>query len=397
MSVTEALRMALRAMRSSALRSALTALGVIIGVATFITTLALGAGSQQAVTSRVEALGTNLVTAFPAFGGGATFTIPMAQQLAHEVPDVAAAMPVLQGRGVSVALGATSTQASVQGVSQTWPAMHGVGMAQGSFFTASDLSGRASVAVIGQTVLQDLGIRGSAVGQTIFLNGYPFTVTGVLQSIGAGGGFAASNQDDVVLLPYTSAEAVLGTVTPSELVFQVKAPQDANLVVGTLQMVFDHLFPSANPGSSSVTVSSQNQLLSTLSATTETLKLTLSAIAAVSLLVGGIGIMNIMLVSVTERTREIGLRKAIGAKRRDIMLQFLLEAAMTSAAGGIIGIALGQGGSVLVGKALKTPTIPTLDGALLGFGFAVAVGLVFGFWPAAQGSRLDPIIALRHD
>jgi putative ABC transport system permease protein len=389
--------MALRAMRSSALRSALTALGVIIGVATFITTLALGAGSQQAVTQRVESLGTNLVTAFPGFGSGATFTIPMAQQLAHEVPDVTAAMPVLQGRAANIAFGATTTQASVQGVSQDWPAMHGVGMAEGTFFTAAELASSAPVAVLGQTVLQDLGIQGSAVGQTIFVNGYPFTVTGVLQSIGAGGGFAASNQDDVVLLPYTSAEVVLDTVTPAELVFQVKAPQDADLVVGTLNMIFNHLFPPAQPGVDAVTVSSQNQLLNTLSATTQTLQVTLSAIAAVSLLVGGIGIMNIMLVSVTERTREIGLRKAIGAKRRDILLQFLLEAALTSAAGGLIGIALGQAGSVLVGKALKTLTLPTLQGALLGFGFAVAVGLVFGFWPAAQGSRLDPIEALRHD
>ena len=392
MSVFEAFRMSLHAIRSSPVRSFLMALGVIIGVATFITTLAIGNGSTQAVTSRVESLGTNLVTAFPAFGAGATFTVPLAAQLQKEAPDIANAMPVISGTG-TIAAGTTSSETQVQGVSSAYLAMHGGGMAEGSFFTANDLARRSYDAVLGATVIPDLGLD-TGLGQQVFINGYPFTVTGILQAVGSGSG--PSNQDDVILIPYTTAELVLDSTTPSELQFQVKAPQDANLVVGTLEMIFNHLFPGSG-GSSAVDVSSQTQLLNTLSSTTETLTVTLTAIAAVSLLVGGIGIMNIMLVSVTERTREIGLRKALGAKRGSILLQFLFEAALISMGGGLVGIAIGTWGAPLIGGWLKTTVVPTETGALLGFAFAATVGVVFGLWPAAQGSRLDPIVALRHD
>ena len=390
MNLGEGLRMAWLAIRGNVLRSFLTALGIIIGVTTVIAIVALGQGSQQAVTKQVESLGTNLVIAFPAFGGGARFTTAMAAQLQQRVPDISLAMPLFSSGGASVVAGTQNTQASVNGVSADWLPMHGIQMAQGSFLTAAQVSGHAQVAVLGQTVLQNLGIRGSAVGQQLHVNGFPFTVVGVLPQMGSTGG---GNQDNVVLIPYTTAEIVLGTVYPNELFFQVKAAKDAPLVVGTLQMIFAHEFPRAN----AVNVSSQNQLLSTLSGVTKTLTTTLAAIAGVSLLVGGIGIMNIMLVSVTERTREIGLRKAIGAKRLGILLQFLLEAALLSCGGGVVGIGLGVLGAHLVGHALKTTVVVTPGSVVLGFGFALLVGMVFGLWPAAQGSRLDPIVALRHD
>lgn len=391
MNLIEGMRMAWLAIRGNVMRSLLTALGIIIGVTTVIAVVALGQGSQQAITKSVESLGTNLVVASPSFRSGVQFTTDMAASLAKRVPYIALAMPVFQSGGINVVWTNQSTQASLQGVSEAWMPMHGAKMAQGTFLTASDVSAHAQVVVLGQTVVQDLNLTGNAVGQQIFLNGYPFTVEGVLQSLGSGIG--GSNQDDTVLIPYTSAEIVLGTVYPSSLDFQVTNAKDANLVVGTLQMIFNHEYPRAN----SVNVASQNQLLSTLSGVTKTLTVTLGAIAGVSLLVGGIGIMNIMLVSVTERTREIGLRKAIGAKRRGILLQFLLEAAMLSCGGGLIGIALGVGGAHTLSKVLSTTTVVTPSSALLGFGFSLIVGVGFGLWPAAQGSRLDPIVALRHD
>ncbi len=391
MNVMEGLRMAWLAIRGNVMRSLLTALGVIIGVTTVIAVVALGEGSQKAVTAQVESLGSNLVVASPAFRSGVQFSTGMAANLVTRVPDIALAMPVFQSGGVNVVWTNQNTQVTLQGVSQAWLAMHGAHMAQGAFLTAQQVAQHAQVAVLGQTVLQDLNLGGSVVGQQIFLNGYPFTVEGTLQPLGAGVG--GNNQDDVVLIPYTAAEIVLGTVYPQSLYFQVTKAQDADLVVGTLQMIFAHEYPRAN----SVTVASQNQLLSTLSGVSQTLTVTLGAIAGVSLLVGGIGIMNIMLVSVTERTREIGLRKAIGAKRRGILLQFLLEAALLSCGGGIVGVVLGVAGAHLLSRVLHTTTVVTPAAALLGFGFSLVVGVFFGLWPASQGSRLDPIEALRRD
>jgi len=389
--VLEGLRMALLAIRGNVLRSFLTALGIIIGVTTVIAITAIGAGSQKAVTAQVESLGTNLVIATPNGRAGARFTTAMAADLSTAVPDIAAAMPQFTGGGANVVWTNQSTQTTLNGVSEAWTRMHSAKLAQGSFLTAAQVAGHSAVVVLGQTVVTDLNLGGPAVGQQVFINGFPFTVVGVLAQIGSSS--TGSNQDDTVLIPYTTAEIVLSTVYPQALYFQVQDAKDAALVVGTLQMIFAHEFPRAN----SVNVASQDQLLSTLSSVTRTLTLTLGAIAGVSLLVGGIGIMNIMLVSVTERTREIGLRKAIGAKRRGILLQFLLEAALLSCGGGVIGIALGVGGARLVGRLLKQATIVTPESAILGFTFALIIGVVFGLWPAAQGSRLDPIVALRHD
>jgi putative ABC transport system permease protein len=194
-------------------------------------------------------------------------------------------------------------------------------------------------------------------------------------------------------MPYTTAELVARTIYPTQLLFQARNASDAQLVVGTLTMIFNSLFPRTN----SVFVQSQDQLLSTLSSASRTESVTLGGIAAISLLVGGIGIMNIMLVSVTERTREIGLRKAIGAKRGAVLFQFLLEAALLSSAGGLLGVIGGVGGAHLLGTYLKTTTLVTPASVVIGFAFSVAVGLIFGYWPALGASRLDPIVALRHE
>ncbi len=384
--------MAVLAIRTSVLRSFLTALGIIIGVATVIIVVALGQGARAAVAQRVESLGTNLVIAFPSPGSGVQFTAGMARSLKGRVPDVTAAMPVFSGRGAAVVWHTQNTQASLQGVSPQWLSMRGAHLAAGSFITSQQLAGRSRVAVVGQTVLTNLGLSpATAVGRQIFVGGTAFTIEGVLQPLGAGVG--GQSQDSIVLMPYTTSQDILHTAYPSELYFQVAQAKDAALVVGTLDMIFSHTYPRPN----AVNVASQDQLLSTLSSVNRTLTLTLGSVAAVSLLVGGIGIMNIMLVSVVERTREIGLRKAIGARRRDVLRQFLIEAVLLSGGGGMIGVAFGALATHLGGLLLKTPMAVSPVSAAVGLSFALAVGVVFGMWPAAQASRLDPIMALRRD
>ncbi len=391
MNVWEGTRMAWVAIRGNMLRSFLTALGIIIGVATVIAVVSLGAGSKQRVAQAVESLGTNLVVAYGNPFVGVTFTVTTAADVAKLAPDIRNAMPLFSGSG-TVAYGSNSQSGvSINGATPVWLTMKSATLAAGSFITQYDVIHHVSVVVLGQTAAGDLGVNST--GAQVYINGLPFTVIGILQPLG---GSATSNQDNLAVIPYTSSEVVLGTLAPSTLYFQIDQPQDANLVVGTLNMIFEHRYPTTN-GLAAVTVVSQNQLLSTLSSVVQTLTVTLSAIAGVSLLVGGIGIMNIMLVSIIERTREIGLRKALGAKRRSILMQFLLEAAFLSTCGGVLGIALGWGGSRVVAHLLKTTTVVTPGSVLLGFGFSLLVGLVFGIWPAAQGSRLDPIVALRHD
>ena len=392
MNLWESLRMAVLAIRTSVLRSFLTALGIIIGVATVIIVVALGQGARAAVTQRVESLGTNLVIAFPSPGSGVRFTAGLAASLAQRVPDVTAAMPVFSGRGAAIVWHTQNTQASLQGVSPRWLAMRGAHLAAGSFITRQQVTGRSRVAVVGQTVLTNLGMPpAAAVGRQIFVGGTAFTVEGVLQPLGAGVG--GQSQDSIVLMPYTTSQDILHTAYPSELYFQVAQARDAALVVGTLDMIFAHDYPRPN----AVNVASQDQLLSTLSSVNRTLTLTLGSVAAVSLLVGGIGIMNIMLVSVVERTREIGLRKAIGARRRDVLGQFLIEAVLLSGGGGLIGVAFGAVATHIGGVLLKIPMSVSPVSAAVGLLFALVVGVVFGMWPAAQASRLDPIAALRRD
>ncbi len=391
MNPIEAMRMAGGAIRGNLMRSFLTALGVIIGVATVIAIVALGQGSRQAITQQIQGLGSNLIQAFGNPFAGARFTADMAGEVAADIPYVSASSPLFQ---VSATLdyGQTTDQnAQVMGVNEQWPGMRGVAVTDGRFFTAGDVADYSSVVVLGSTAASTLGITANDLGQQIAINGHPLDVIGILASLGSGTG--QQDPNDIAVMPYTTAEIVTGSTQPRTLLFQSRNSADAALVVGTLTTIFNTMFPRQN----SVFVQSQDQILSTLSSATRTETVTLGGIAAISLLVGGIGIMNIMLVSVTERTREIGLRKAIGAKRGAILFQFLLEAVLLSGAGGLVGIAAGVGGAHLAGHYLKTTTIVTPGSVILGFAFSLAVGVLYGYWPALNASKLDPIVALRHE
>ncbi len=389
MSVFQAMRLAWQGILANKLRSFLTALGVIIGVAAVIALVSVGQGTTQSITAQLSSLGSNLIIVTPAPNMGVRLTVAEAGDAQSRIPYLTAALPMLGG-GVTAGWQDQSYATTLDGVTANYPAVRNATVAEGRFFTDADVTGRQLVSVLGPTVVQQLGIRGDPVGQTVAINGYPTTVVGVLTSVGGTG--TGQNQDDVVLMPVSSAQRILGTAYVSMIYFQVDSAQHAAVAAGWLQAIFDHEFGRGQ----SVNVLSQNQLLATLQQATATLTLLLAAIAGVSLLVGGIGIMNIMLVSVIERTREIGIRKAVGAHRWQILAQFIFEAATLSGLGGIVGIALGVLGARAIASAGTIPATVSLTAVVVAFLFAAAVGVGFGLWPAMQASRLDPIVALRH-
>jgi putative ABC transport system permease protein len=388
--VAEAFRLAWGGILANKLRSFLTALGVIIGVGAVITLVAVGQGTSQQITQRLSALGSNLIIVFGAPNKGARLTAADGPEVQSRVPYITASMPVVSG-SVTAIWTDQNYSTTLNGVTPNYPQLRNAQVAEGSFFTSADVANRSLVAVLGPTVVQQLNMVGDPVGQTVAINGYPTRVVGVLAS--RGGSTGGQNQDDIVLMPYTSAQRILGTAYVNQLYFQVDNGNDAALASAWMQAIFDHQFGR----SQSVNVLSQDQLLSTVQQTTATFTLLLAAVAGVSLLVGGIGIMNIMLVSVIERTREIGIRKAVGARRWHLLAQFLFESATLSCLGGVIGIAAGVLGARAIARAGSFPASVSTGSVALAFGFAAAVGIVFGLWPAMQASRLDPIVALRHE
>jgi putative ABC transport system permease protein len=390
MNVAEAFRLAWSGILVNKLRSFLTALGVIIGVGAVITLVAVGQGTSQQVTQRLSALGSNLIIVFGAPNKGARLTAADGANALGRVPYLTAEMPVVSG-AVTAIWQDQNYSTTLNGVTPDYPQLRNASVADGSFFTSADVASRSLVVVLGPTVVQQLKIAGDPVGQTVAIDGYPARVVGVLAS--RGGSTGGENQDDVVLMPYTTAQRILGTAYVQQLYFQVDNGNDAALASAWLQAIFDHRFGRAQ----SVNVLSQDQLLSTVQQTTQTFTLLLAAVAGVSLLVGGIGIMNIMLVSVIERTREIGIRKAVGARRWHLLAQFLFESATLSCLGGVVGIAAGILGARAIARAGSYPAVVSTGSIVLAFAFAAAVGIIFGLWPAMQASRLDPIVALRHE
>jgi putative ABC transport system permease protein len=402
----EMLRVAWSGITANKLRSGLTILGMTIGVASVIVLIAVGNGSSKAVQSTIQSLGTNVLVVQPtgAFRGGArastantvslTKSDAEALQSPSLAPDVKSASPAVDASDVSLTYNGTSFEpSSFVGTTPSYLTAHSYKIAEGGAFTAEDVSKHKRVAVIGQEVLQELFAGTSAVGQNIKVNGINYEVVGVLAKKGTNG---TTNEDDVVLAPITTVQSSLtGSGPIDSITVQAKSESSLNAAEAEITTILEerhNIKDTAEPGFS---VLNQGSLLETSSSTSSVFTTLLGEVAAISLLVGGIGVMNIMLVSVTERTREIGIRKAVGARRSDILTQFLTEAVLVSIFGGITGVLVGVIGSQFEIAGVH-PEIATYS-IFLAFGAALASGLFFGTYPAARAAHLRPIEALRFE
>jgi putative ABC transport system permease protein len=390
MSLIELVRLAFGRLRTSRLRAALTMLGVIIGVASVVALVGVGQGTTANITSRLAGLGTNLLTINPA-NGSAGLTLDDVAAIG-KIDGVAAVAPELQ-TSATVAVGTKNTSTSVIGTNSSYAFVRAYNVWQGTFLNDASDDNNLRTVVLGSTVADNLGLDASAVGTQVTINGLPFQVIGITQPKG-GSGF--NDPDDQVMVPVGVVRKyfVAGDTVRTVGVSVASVDQMAD-VKASIEALLRDRHDLAATASDDFSILDQSQLLDTANSIAGTLALLLGGIASISLIVGGIGIMNIMLVSVRERTREIGIRKAVGARSRDILAQFLIEALTLSLIGGLIGIVIGLGASAGIARLggwtfVVSPTIVAL--AVL---FSLAVGVIFGVWPARQAARLDPISALR--
>jgi putative ABC transport system permease protein len=419
MNLLESLSVALRALATNKMRSGLTMLGIIIGISAVITLVSVGQGVQTVVAEQMEGIGSNLIFVMPGeleasrtsvqsmLRSVNISTLTYADTLAladrRNAPDLVSVAPEFVA-SATVVFGNRNTQTSVAGITSSYPAVRSFYPVMGTFIGDEDMRSRARVAVLGQSVLKELFPSGvNPIGQIVKINRVPFRVIGVMEEKGVS---SFSDDNDVVFVPLTTAQTRLfsgrdlsGDYTVS--VIYGKAVDESRLdaardqIVRLLRRRHGLIY---NTDKNDFTVLTQKDVGEVLQSLTAILTVFLGLIAAVSLLVGGIGIMNIMLVSVTERTREIGIRKAVGAKRRDILMQFLIEAIVLSLLGGLVGIAIGVSGTVGVSRAVQDLTLHlSISTILLATGFSMAVGLFFGIYPAVRASRLHPIDALRYE
>ncbi len=402
MILSEVIRVALSGLRANLLRSLLTTLGIIIGIAAVVTMVALGTGAQRAVQARIEALGPTLLNVYSgqdyhggvARGGGSTLTYDDDTAIANNARFIAGVVPELQ-RNFQIQLGNRNVNQDVIGTTPDFVTVRNYTLTAGRMFTAGEAAQRHRYAVLGASIPAQLHASvAQIVGREIQIGAFPFTVLGVLAEKGAGPG---SSDDDVIIPFQTARFRVLGTDRLRTITIKAVAVDSMSLAMIEIERVLRRQHKLQPGEDNDFRIRNQRDVLATFEQTSRTFKSLLAGVAAVSLLVGGIGIMNIMLVSVTERTREIGVRKAMGARRRDVLFQFVIEAVVLCLAGGVIGITLGLLGAVLLSRLAHWNTLVAPAAVVLAFGCSVAVGLFFGIWPARRAARLDPIEALRHE
>jgi putative ABC transport system permease protein len=403
----ETIGVALEALGANKLRSFLTMLGIVIGVAAVITMVALGRGAQQSVNDRIAALGTTLLTVMPgqartagrvaSAADRAPLTFSDAEAIQSHAQYVLALQPEMS-RQVQVQYEDQNTNTTVTGTTSNYPEVRKFTLAAGRMFSNADDAAKRRVAVLGSQVVEDLGVTMPQVlvGADIRINSVQFQVVGVLDSKGQGGGF--QNPDDQVLVPIQTARyRLLGGDRLRTISLLAPTEGDIPVTMAEVEKILRRAHRLRPGQNDDFDIRNQSDFLQTLGETTQVFTLLLAGIAAVSLLVGGIGIMNIMLVSVTERTREIGVRKALGATQVNILLQFLIEALVLCLLGGLVGIGLGAGAAILLRQVFHWSTAVGPSSVVIAFVFAAAVGVVFGVWPARRAAALDPIEALRYE
>jgi len=399
------IRIAFTALRRNKVRSALTALGVIIGVASVIAMIALGSGAREAIDEQIQSAGTNVVyVSAGSFGRGGvrsgsgavqTLTLEDALAVRDQVPTVAKLTPVVRGRAQLIA-GDQNWPTSVEGGNEDYVAIRSWPLASGANFTARDVQVAEKVCLLGATVVDSLFPGEDPVGQLVRVRNLPFRVVGVLGPKGQGQW--GDDQDDIVVAPYTTIQKkLLGITYIHRMMVSATKADTVEATAVAITRVMRQRHRSQNPDEDDFSVRTVEEMAQTRVQLAQTMTGLLMSVASVSLLVGGIGIMNIMLVSVSERTREIGLRMAVGARTRDILRQFLAEAVTLSILGGVVGIALGVGVSMALTQGLGWPTQITGSSILLAFAFAASVGVFFGYYPARKAAALDPIDALRYE
>jgi putative ABC transport system permease protein len=398
-------RTAWLALQRNVSRSLLTMLGIIIGVGAVITSMAIGSGAQAAVLRQIESLGANLVVIVPGsissggvnLGSGSRTSLRLSDvsSIARTVPNLAGAAPYSQINAQAVA-GSANWFTSIGGTTPSWLTVENWSIDQGRFFSEDEVARVSKVAVLGSTVAANLFPAGGAIGSTLVIKSVPFVVLGILASKGQTG--FGRDQDDEVIVPITTHQQRLtGQTWVNAILLSASTPDTVPEVIDSAERLMRLLHHLSQRQPDDFSIRNVANVQQVRIATSQTQALLLAAVAVVSLVVGGIGIMNIMLVSVTERTREIGLRMAVGARGRHILLQFLIEALMMASAGGLVGIGLGIGISSLVSALARWPTVITAFSVALGFVSAELTGVVFGFYPAQRAAALDPIDALRYE
>ena len=402
MRLTDLLRLAFSRLGTGKLRAALTMLGVVIGVASVVALVSVAQGATKGISDRLQSLGTNLLTVnagstttgFTRGSAGSATTLTLDDATAiSQLDGVQAVEPELSTSKLVIA-GSLNETATVIGTTPGYPTVRAYTMWVGTFLTQAAIDNNLRVAVIGATTADNLGLDASSIGSTIYVGGLPFDLVGIMQPKG-GTGF--NSPDDEVLIPVSTArELFVGTNSVRSVGVSAASADQIDTVSAEITALLEQRH-GITTGVDDFSISTQAQLLGTVSSVSDVLTILLAGIASISLLVGGIGIMNIMLVSVRERTREIGIRKAIGARGRDILSQFLVEALALSLAGGLIGIALGVLASFGIGLYAGWGFVFNPATVIVAVGFSLVVGIVFGVWPASQAARLDPVVALRYE
>jgi putative ABC transport system permease protein len=381
--------MAMRSIKSNKVRAFLTMLGIIIGVSSVIVLVSIGEGSSRNITSQISSLGTNLLTVNMMGSDTVKLTVQDAEKLKN-ISGVKEISPVVSGR-VTVKNGPVSEQVSLTGTTASYQSVRTMQVSAGRFLSDMDEEYRQKIVVLGANTAQTLFGADNPVGRSLQINGSSFNIVGVLASKG---GSMGQSGDDVIIMPLSTAQRVVKNTNIQTVYIQAASEQQLDTVMARVQSTLARMFPNKQDNYS---VFNQKDLMDTMSSVTQTMTLLLGGIAGISLLVGGIGIMNIMLVSVSERTKEIGIRKAIGARRKDILLQFLIEAMVLSSMGGIIGV----GAGVVMAKVLSIVAgiaiAYSISVMLIAFLFSLFVGVLFGVFPANQASKLHPIQALRYE